>query len=286
MGLKIIVTVKQVPDTHNVSGDAMKPDGTVNRAVLSAIFNPEDLNALEAALMLKDRYGGTVTVLTMGPPKAVEILRECLFRGADDAILLSDRQFAGADTLATSYTLKSAIEKIGDYDLILSGRQAIDGDTAQVGPQIAEKLKINQITCVSHIHSVEDGKVKVQRTLDSGSEVLRAPFPVLLTITNDANEPRSFSAKRTMMFKRIEKQSDDGRNYTPVAEGEIIPFIKEWNIESIGANPIHCGLSGSPTKVKAIHSVVLAASNARQVTGDAAAIRTLIRELEDEYIIG
>lgn len=286
MGLKIIVTVKQVPDTHNVSGDAMKPDGTVNRAVLPAIFNPEDLNALEAALTLKDRFGGTVTAITMGPPKAVEILKECLYRGADDAILLSDRQFAGADTLATSYTLKCAIQKIGVYDLILCGRQAIDGDTAQVGPQIAEKLGINQITCVSAIHTVEDGKIKVSRTLDSGYEVLQAPLPVLLTLTGEANEPRSFSAKRAMMFKRIDKQVDDGRGYVPIQVGEVIPFIKEWNIEAIGADPVHCGLSGSPTKVKAIHSVVLAASNARAVSVDSDAIRGLIRELEDEYIIG
>jgi electron transfer flavoprotein beta subunit len=254
--------------------------------VLPTIFNPEDLNALEAALTLKDHFGGTVTAITMGPAKAVEVLKECLYRGADDVILLSDRVFAGADTLATSYALKCAIEKVGDYDLILCGRQAIDGDTAQVGPQIAEKLGINQITCVSAIEDVEDGKVKVKRTLDSGYERLQAQLPVLLTVTNEANEPRSFSAKRAMIFKRIEKQLDDGKNFAPIEAGEMISYIKEWNHETIGANADQCGLSGSPTKVKGIHSVVLAASNAREVSAETEAIRELIRELENEYIIG
>jgi electron transfer flavoprotein beta subunit len=286
MGLRMIVTVKQVPDTHNVSGDAMKPDGTVNRAILPAIFNPEDLNALEEALALKDRYGGTVTVITMGPPKAVEILKECLYRGADDAVLLSDKYFAGADTLATSYALKCAVEKMGQFDLVFSGRQAIDGDTAQVGPQLAEKLGINQLTCVSHVLEVEEGKIKVQRALDDGFEVLKAPLPVLLTLTGEANEPRSFSAKRAMIFKRIEKQMDDARAYVLPEEGQIIPYIKEWNIESVGADQALCGLSGSPTKVKAIHSVVLAASDAKDIPVSPEGIKNLIKELTDEYIIG
>jgi len=147
MSLQIIVMVKQVPDTHNVSGDAMKPDGTVNRAVLPAIFNPEDLNALEEAIKIKETIGGKITAITMGPPNAVKVLKECLYRGVDDVVLVSDRKFAGADTLATSYALKCAIEKVEKYDLVLCGRQAIDGDTAQVGPQIAEKLNINQLTC-------------------------------------------------------------------------------------------------------------------------------------------
>ena len=141
-----VVLVKQVPDTHNITGDAMTKDGTMNRNALSAIFNPEDLNALEMALQIKERHGGTVTVITMGPPKAADILRESLWRGADRVVLLTDRRFAGADTLATSVALQKAIEKIGRYDLILAGRQAIDGDTAQVGPQTAEKLGIPQIT--------------------------------------------------------------------------------------------------------------------------------------------
>jgi len=164
MSLKIIVLAKQVPDTRNVGKDAMKEDGTVNRAALPAIFNPEDLNALEQALRLKEQHpGSTVTLLTMGPPRAADIIREGLFRGADKGYLLTDRAFAGADTLATSYALSMAIRKIGDFDLIVSGRQAIDGDTAQVGPQVAEKLGIPQITYAEEIQSVENDKITVKR---------------------------------------------------------------------------------------------------------------------------
>jgi len=150
-----IVLVKQVPDTRHVTGDVMTKKGTMNRNALPAIFNPEDLNALEMALQVKERYGGTVTVLTMGPPKAAQILRDSLYRGADRVILLTDRKFAGADTQATSYTLKAAIDKIGAFDLIFAGRQAIDGDTAQVGPQVAEKLGIPQITYAETVLALE-----------------------------------------------------------------------------------------------------------------------------------
>src|SRR5512147_1844105 len=137
LGYDCVVCVKQVPDTGNIAGDAMKEDGTVNRAALPAIFNPEDLNALEAALEIRDRFGGTVTAITMGPPAACEVLRECLYRGADRAILLTDRRAAASDTLATSYILSRAVKTIGKYDFVFCGRQAIDGDTAQVGPQSA-----------------------------------------------------------------------------------------------------------------------------------------------------
>ncbi len=149
--LRIVVLVKQVPDTANVTGEAMKEDGTINRSALPAVFNPEDLNALEEALKLKDRHDARVTVLTMGPPAAVQVLRESLYRGADEVILLTDKAFAGADTLATSYALSLAVQKLGGADLVLCGRQAIDGDTAQVGPQTAEKLGYPQITCVSRV---------------------------------------------------------------------------------------------------------------------------------------
>ena len=152
MSLKIVVLAKQVPDTRNVGKDAMKADGTINRAALPAIFNPEDLNALEQALRLKDAHpGSTVTILTMGPGRAADIIREGLFRGADNGYLLTDRAFAGADTLATSYALATAICKIGNCDIIIGGRQAIDGDTAQVGPQVAEKLGLTQITYAEEI---------------------------------------------------------------------------------------------------------------------------------------
>lgn len=289
MPLKIIVTVKQVPDTHNVSGDAMKPDGTVNRAALPAIFNPEDLNALEEALRIKDTLGGTVTAVTMGPPGASEVLRECLYRGADDVVLLSDRRFAGADTLATSYTLACAIRKLGDFDLILCGRQAIDGDTAQVGPQIAEKLGINQFTSVSEVIDVSTDHITVRRTVESGFEILRSGLPVLLTITSDANEPRPPSAKRAMAYKRIGRQACQGdfdEAYIQPGVCGPLDFIREWNADSIGADPQRCGLSGSPTKVKKVQNVVLTASDSRKVPNTDADIAKLIHDLIEENILG
>ena len=182
MSYTIIVFVKQVPDTQNITGDAMKADGTVNRQALPAIFNPEDLNALELALQLKDRYQANVTVATMGPPAA-----------ADDAVLLTDRAFAGADTLATSYALSKCAQKIGHYDLILCGRQAIDGDTAQVGPQIAEKLHLPQISYVEEVLELTEKTVKARRAIAGGYEVLETPTPALFTVI-DANEPRPNNA--------------------------------------------------------------------------------------------
>jgi len=288
MGLKMIVLVKQVPDTHHVTTDTMKSDGTVNRADLPAIMNPEDLNALEEALRIKETVGGTVTAMTMGPPKAVEVLRECLYRGADDVILLSDRRFAGADTLATSYALKCAIEKVGEYDLILCGRQAIDGDTAQVGPQTAEKLGINQLTYVSKVIEVGKKKITVRRSMDRGYEVVRSAYPVLLTIAAEANEPRSPSVKRVMAYKNITSQRDDfyDASYLHPNRKERCRCIREWNVESIEADPKLCGISGSPTKVKKIENVVLTTQDSKQIENTESAIRGLIQQLIKEHIIG
>src|SRR5512133_1671821 len=202
-GIKIVVLAKQVPDTRNVGPDAMKADGTVNRAALAAIFNPEDLNALEQALLLKDNIPGTtVTLLTMGPGRAAEIIREGLYRGADNGYLLTDRAFAGSDTLATSYALAHAIKSIGEFDLIICGRQAIDGDTAQVGPQVAEKLSIPQITYAEEIISVEKGKVKVKRRLERGVETVEGTLPICITVNSSAPECRPRNAKLTMKNKR------------------------------------------------------------------------------------
>ena len=207
--LRIVVLVKQVPDTAKVTGEAMKEDGTINRAALPAVFNPEDLNALEEALRLRDRHDARVTVLTMGPPAAVQVLRESLYRGADEVILLTDKAFAGADTLATSYALSLAVEKLGGADVVLCGRQAIDGDTAQVGPQTAEKLGYPQITCVSRIDelvSPDDGRagsVTATRSIEGGFETLRSPLPCLLTVTGEANDPRPASVKLVMTYKGI-----------------------------------------------------------------------------------
>ena len=180
--LKILVLAKQVPDTRNVGKDAMTPEGTVNRAALPAIFNPEDLNALEAALRLKDRVAGsTVHILTMGPQRAADIIRDAMFRGADGGYLLSGREFAGSDTLATSYALSCALKKIAP-DVIFAGRQAIDGDTAQVGPQVAEKLGLPQVTYAEEILEVREGALVIKRRLEHGTEVVECPIPEYLRI--------------------------------------------------------------------------------------------------------
>jgi electron transfer flavoprotein beta subunit len=284
----MIVTVKQVPDTHNVTGDAMKEDGTVNRGALPAIFNPEDLNALEEALKIKETVGGNLTVITMGPPKAVEVLKECLYRGADDVILLSDRKFAGADTLATSYALKCAIEKIGKYDIILCGRQAIDGDTAQVGPQMAEKLGINQLTCVHEVTSAEDKAITVKRAIEGGYEIVKSEYPVLLTVTDTANEPRSPSAKKVMMYKKISQQKQESydEEYIHPTPNDVLSHVKEWDADIVKAKPEGCGLAGSPTKVKKIQSVVLTANDVKQIPNNDEGINGLVHELIEEHIIG
>src|SRR5690554_2355175 len=202
MAFNIIVLAKQVPDTRNVGKDAMKADGTVNRAALPAIFNPEDLNALEQALQIKDSYPGTkITILTMGPGRAAEVIREGLYRGADDGVLLTDRAFAGADTLATSYALSMAVRKIADFDIIISGRQAIDGDTAQVGPQVAEKLGIPQVTYAETIESIEGRKIQIKRRLENGVETVSATLPILITVNGSAKACRPRNAKLLQKYK-------------------------------------------------------------------------------------
>jgi len=290
MEYKIIVLVKQVPDTQNITGQAMKEDGTVNRVALPAIFNPEDLNALEEALKIKDQYGAHVTVLTMGPPNAAEVLRESLFRGADDVILLSDRKFAGADTLATSYALALAIKKIGEYDLVLCGRQAIDGDTAQVGPQTAEKLGVNQITCVDNIVELKANSITAERSIEGGYEIIKSKLPVLLTITDEANTPRPQSAKKVLAYKcamttlEVSNYDDEYLSTNEITESQAI--IKLWDQQEIGAAVEQCGLSGSPTKVKQIESVVLEAGEFQQIENTKEGLASLIQELMQEHIIG
>ena len=269
MSLKMIVLAKQVPDTRNVGKDAMKEDGTVNRAALPAIFNPEDLNALEQALQLKDRVeGSTIQLVTMGPPRAAEIIREGLFRGADGGVLLTDRAFAGADTLATSYAISCAIKKLGDFDIILGGRQAIDGDTAQVGPQVAEKLGINQVTYAEEIIDVTDTDITIKRRLDKGVEVVKAKFPVLITVNGSADECRPRNAKLLQRFKHAKTKSEQSE----INDDLITLFaarpdltLNEWNTMDVEANHVDCGLSGSPTKVKKIENVVFQAKESKKL---------------------
>jgi electron transfer flavoprotein beta subunit len=290
MSLKIIVLAKQVPDTRNVGKDAMKEDGTVNRAALPAIFNPEDLNALEQALRLKDQYpGSTVTLLTMGPPRAAEIIREGLFRGSDGGYLLTDRAFAGADTLATSYALHTAIKKIGDFDIIVSGRQAIDGDTAQVGPQVAEKLGIPQITYAEEIQSVENGKITVKRRLEHGVELVAGKLPLLITVNSSAPECRPRNARLIQKYKYAktpsEKQAEDN-DYTNLFDARPYLNLIEWNTADVNADVRQCGLSGSPTKVKKIENVVFQAKESKTLDSSDAQIEELIVELIANHTIG
>ena len=289
MSYKIIVFVKQVPDTKNVTGEAMKPDGTINRAALPAIFNPEDLNALELALQLKDRYGAKVVAATMGLPKAADILRVALCMGADEAVLLTDRILGGADTLATSYALSCCAKKIGDFDLILCGRQAIDGDTAQVGPQIAEKLKIPQFSYVEEVISLEGKTIRAKRAIEGGYEILEAPMPVLLTVI-DANEPRPQNAARIMKFKKAKTPSEfkaAGAADDVIGQSEKKGLvIREWSAADVEADPKRCGKAGSPTNVKQIMSVVLTAGDFKKIEPTEAGVGDLVRELIEDHTLG
>ena len=294
MSFNLLVFIKQVPDTQNISGDAMTPEGTVNRAALPAIFNPEDLNALELALQLKDRYDANVTVATMGMPAAAEVLRQALYRGADRALLVTDRALAGADTLATSYTLSCVVKMLGNVDLVLCGRQAIDGDTAQVGPQIAEKLNVPQICYVEEVISLEPGKITARRAIEGGYEVLSSPLPALLTVI-DCNEPRPENVKRIMKFKRARSAGEIAMaNKDDAARAEAIKadlaskglLIEEYNAAAIGADPSRIGFTGSPTKVKQVQSVILTAGDAKEVAATAEGISELMHELISDHTLG
>ena len=291
MSLNIIVLAKQVPDTRNVGKDAMKEDGTINRAALPAIFNPEDLNALEQALQIKETHpDATITILTMGPPRAAEIIREAVYRGADTGIVLTDRAFAGADTLATSYALSAAIRKIGSYDLIIAGRQAIDGDTAQVAPQVAEKLNLPQITYAEKIEKIENGKATVTRRLESGVETLECPLPLVITVNGSAADCRPRNARRIQKYKYAVTPSEQAQLAPEMAAlVEARPYLqlKEWSAELVDADPEQIGLKGSPTKVKGIVNVVFQAKESKRLEGnDQAALEDLIKELIENHTIG
>ena len=224
--MDVVVCIKQVPDTTEVK---INPEtNTLIREGAPSIVNPFDENAVEAALQLKEKHGGTVTVITMGPPQAAEALKTTIAMGADNAVLISDRAFAGSDTWATSYTLSQAIKKLGKYDLILCGKQAIDGDTAQVGPGIAEWLGIPQVTFASKIE-VEGAKCKVERLLEEVNEVVECPLPAVVTVVKQMNTPRLPSLKGMMRAKKAE--------------------IKTLNAAEIGGEPKNFGLNGSPTSV-------------------------------------
>lgn len=305
MSLKIIVLAKQVPDTHNVGPDAMTPEGTINRSALPAVFNPDDLNALEQALQLKDKFpGSTISVVTMGLPKSAEVIREALYRGADEGYVVTDRPLGGADTLATSYTLAQAIRKIANanlnanpnlndngnlgVDIIIGGRQAIDGDTAQVGPQIAEKLGLTQVTYAEEILSLDEEakKVVIKRHIDGGVETVEAPLPLVVTVNGSAAPCRPRNAKRVMKYKRATvalERNDANLNLNP---NKPYLDITQWGAADIDCDPQQIGKAGSPTNVKKVENIVFKAKESRSMTGSDEDINSLMKELISEKIIG
>jgi len=299
-----IVCVKQVPDTANITGEAMKADGTVNRAALPTVFNPDDLHALEVALRVRDQYGGTVTVISMGPPKAGDVLRECLFRGADRVILLTDRRAAASDTLATSYILSCAVRKVGRYDFVFCGRQAIDGDTAQVGPQCAEKLGLPQVTYLEEVVELRDQTARLRRNVGNGWELVEVRLPVLVTVLDTAGLVRPAAARRVARFKRgrtpsellieVSRENPDARDEDKErealrrAEGLRARglVLDEWNLDDIGADLQWCGLSGSPTKVHRVQSIVLTKQGYTEIPATEAGVLQLIQELIVDHTLG
>lgn len=248
--MKIIVPVKQVPETSNVKMDPAT--GTVIRAGVETVVNPLDLFALESALRLKDRYGGTVVAVTMGPPQAAKALKEAVAMGCDEAVLVSDRKFSGSDTWATSYTLAQAIRKIGAFDLIIAGERATDGDTAQVGPGIAAWLDLPLATYVARIGEAADGRIAVERLVEEGYQLLSMPLPALLTVVKEAASPRlpTLRGKKRAMALEI-----------PV-----------YSTENLELDPARIGLRGSPTKVVKIDSPKVTRGG------------TIVRALDDESV--
>lgn len=227
--MNIIICIKQVPDTAEVR---INPEtNTLIREGVPSIINPYDMHAIEAGLGIKETIGGKVTVITMGPPQAESALRDAISMGADDAVLLTDRTFAGSDTWATSYTLSKAVERLG-ADIIICGKQAIDGDTAQVGPEMAEFLNIPHISYVRRIEAIQPDSIRVQRLMDEGYDIVESSLPVLLTVVKELNEPRLPSLKGKMTAKKTE--------------------IKKWTSSDIQADADKIGLKGSPTQVKNI----------------------------------
>lgn len=287
--LKILVLAKQVPDTRNVGKDAMKADGTVNRGALPAIYNPDDLCALEMALEAKDQLGDAeVYVITMGPTRAAEIIRESIYRGADQGFLLTDRKFAGSDTLATSYAISKAVEKINP-DLIFCGLQAIDGDTAQVGPQTAEKLHFPQITYAEELVDINNSKIVIKRRLERGVETVISPLPVLVTVHGSATPCRARNAKRVMQYKHartVTELQEETRDYTDLFNDRPYLKIEEWSVDMIDANDAFLGLTGSPTKVKNIDNVVLAQKENKVLTSKDADVEELMLDLLKSRVIG
>ncbi len=301
--MRCVVLIKQVPDTKNITTDTMKDDGTVNRAALPAIFNPDDLCALELALQMRDRYGGSVHVLTMGPPRAGDILKDSLCRGADGVTLISGRGFAAADTLATSYTLSRAIDKLGKFDLIFCGRQAIDGDTAQVGPQVAEKMKLPQATYAIDAW-LEEETFFVKREVEGGYEVVTLPLPGLISVTGGYVLPRPKSAKRVIRYRKAESIFDITtrlkKDYPEKNEEEINAFVDQeikrlqqqgllipvWGMEDLNVETERVGIAGSPTRVWRVQKVTLHTGESKVIEPTEEGLQSLMQELMEDHVLG
>ncbi|NWF76626.1 MAG: electron transfer flavoprotein subunit beta/FixA family protein [Nitrospirae bacterium] len=254
--MKIVVCIKQVPDTAEVK---INPEtGTLIREGVPSIINPFDMHALEAGIQIKEKVGGKVTVITMGPPQAETALRDAISIGADEGVLISDKEFAGSDTWATSYTLSKAIDKIG-ADIILCGKQAIDGDTAQVGPETAEFLNIPHISYVKKIEEINENIIRVQRMMDEGYDIVESTMPVLLTVVKEINEPRLPSLKGKMAAKKA--------------------LIQKWGQSDIQAEKDNIGIKGSPTQVKNIFSPEARSDRKMLVGSPEEQVEALLQEL-------
>ena len=282
--MNILVCIKQVPDTTEVKLDPKT--GTLIRDGIPSIINPDDKAGLEEALKIKEKTGATVTVITMGPMQADLALREAIAMGADKGILLTDRAFAGADTWATSSAIAGAIKKM-DYDLIIAGRQAIDGDTAQVGPQVAEKLGIPQVTYAEKIVSVEGNEIVIVRRLEHGTETVKAKLPLLVTVNGSADECRPRNTKMLQRNKYAKTPSEKA-SLTDTALYEKRPYLNlgEWSAADVDADLSQTGLAGSPTKVKQVENVVFQAKESKRLTTADEVIDELMKELITNHTIG
>jgi len=285
MPLNMVVLIKQVPDTKNITAKAMNDDGTVNRSALPAIFNPEDLNALEMALSVRDEHGGRITVLCMGPPSAAEQLRDALMRGADAAGFLSDRAYAVADTLATAYALKCGIEKVGDVDIVFAGRH----------------------TYVAEILELTDTHITARRLIEGGYEIVQAQLPALLTVVDEANEPRARRAKLVPHYKQArttlevagqiaqELDPEKGKPDKTLLAQRVEPVVADlaarkllipvWAPADIGADLAQCGKKGSPTQVKNIDFVTLVATDHKTIEPTQEGIEGLMHELIEDHVL-
>ena len=284
--MNIVVCIKQVPDTTEVKINPVT--GTLIREGVPSIMNPDDKGGLEFALQLKDKYGAHVTVITMGLPQAEAILREALAMGVDRAILLTDRKLGGADTLATSSAIAGALRTM-DFDLIITGRQAIDGDTAQVGPQIAEKLGLPQVTYAESI-KVADGRATIKRRIERGFETVECPLPLVVTVNGSADACRPRNARLVQKYKYAVTPSEKAAlpaDRQALVDARPYLAIKEWGVKEIEADPEQIGMAGSPTKVKTIVNVAFQAKEARRIDAAAdAELEGLVKELIADHIIG